>query len=165
MDALIERILARIAAGRPCDHPGEWLPMQRPATPAAMADAEAALGFRLPELLRRLYLEVGNGGFGPGFGLLPLSRASLGDNPPAEAEFDLVGQYDALRRDSPRSSGWRPGMVPAFYCGCSVFEFVDCHNPDGAVVPLDLGADMEECCPVPSLARRLEMWLTGAQPW
>jgi hypothetical protein len=56
-------------------------------------------------------------------------------------------------------------MVPAFYCGCSVFEFVDCYNPDAAVVPLDLGADMEEWPPVPSLAGRLEMWLAGEQPW
>jgi len=81
------------------------------------------------------------------------------------SEFDLVGHYDALRRDGPGGSGWRPGMVPAFYCGCSVFEFVDCHNPDGPVVPLDLGGDMEESVPVPSLAARLEMWLSGQQPW
>ena len=37
-----------------------------------MLAAEAALGFALPPLLRRLYLEVSNGDFGPG--LLPLNE-------------------------------------------------------------------------------------------
>jgi len=36
--------------------------------------AEAELGFELPPLLKRIYLEIGNGGchLGPGFGLLGL---------------------------------------------------------------------------------------------
>jgi hypothetical protein len=29
--------------------------------------AEAKLGFPLPPLLKRLYADIGNGGFGPGF--------------------------------------------------------------------------------------------------
>ncbi len=40
------------------------------ATIGALDAAEAELGFALPALLRRLYLEVENGGFGPGAGLL-----------------------------------------------------------------------------------------------
>jgi hypothetical protein len=43
-----------------------------PVTREAIYDAEQALGFALPELLRRLYEEVGNGGFGPGYGLFGL---------------------------------------------------------------------------------------------
>jgi hypothetical protein len=34
--------------------------------------AEERLGYPLPDLLRELYIKVGNGGFGPGKGLLPL---------------------------------------------------------------------------------------------
>src|SRR4051812_41777340 len=123
MDSLLERIRARIAAGLPNDHPGEWLAVQQPVGPEAAAAAEARLGFPLPDLLRRLYTEVGNGGFGPWFGLLPLSADSLGQHPPAEAEFDLVGDYlrlVRLRAGDPQ--GWPAGLVPAFYCGCTVFE-------------------------------------------
>lgn len=40
-----------------------------PATNAQIADAEATLGFPLPEDLKQLYREVANGGFGPGQGL------------------------------------------------------------------------------------------------
>ncbi|MEV6371357.1 hypothetical protein AB0L86_31195 [Micromonospora musae] len=36
-----------------------------PASPEAVSDAEKVIGYPLPRLLRRLYLEVANGGFGP----------------------------------------------------------------------------------------------------
>ncbi len=171
MDALLNRIQARIARGQPCDHPGEWLPVQPPMAPAEVAAAEAELGFRLPELLRRLYTEVGNGGFGPVFGLIPLSLASLGDNPPAEAEFELIGEYARLvRRFTGGSRGrWPTGLVPAFYCGCTVFEFVDCRDPAGPVTWFDEGseklAELLNREVVPSLACRLEAWLAGEQVW
>jgi len=47
----------------------------RPA-PAIARDrlvaSEAAIGFGLPPLLKRLYSEIGNGGVGPGYGMLGL---------------------------------------------------------------------------------------------
>jgi hypothetical protein len=55
--------------------------------------------------------------------------------------------------------------VPAFYCGCTVFEFVDCLAAGGPVVLLDLGADMDALLPIESLAARLEEWLSGRYPW
>jgi hypothetical protein len=36
--------------------------------------AEKRLGFELPSLLRILYLQIGNGGFGPGYGLIGLNE-------------------------------------------------------------------------------------------
>jgi hypothetical protein len=42
------------------------LPPLTPAPPDAVTEAEDVVGHRLPRVLRRLYLEVGNGGFGPG---------------------------------------------------------------------------------------------------
>src|SRR5688572_7984728 len=50
----------------------EPLPPLRPAPRSAVEEAEALAGAPLPPLLRRLYLEVGNGGFGPGYALLGL---------------------------------------------------------------------------------------------
>jgi hypothetical protein len=47
----------------------EPLPALAAATAEMIEEAEAVTGFRLPPLLRRLYLEVGNGGFGPGTGI------------------------------------------------------------------------------------------------
>jgi hypothetical protein len=172
VDTLLDRIRARIVEGKPCDHSGMWLPVQPPTTPAEVAAVEGRLGFQLPELLRRLYTQIGNGGFGPVFGLIPLSLVSLGGHAPAEAEFELVGDYARLVRryaSKPCSGGWPVGLAPVFYCGCTVFEFVDCRSPDGPVVWFDEGGEeLSELLtrePVPSLAARLELWLADEQPW
>ena len=47
-----------------------------PADPAAVVKAEAEPGFALPPALRRVYLEVADGGFGPGGGLMSLAGAT-----------------------------------------------------------------------------------------
>src|SRR5689334_14826568 len=41
-----------------------------PATEAEITVAESAFGVQLPLVLRQLYTRIGNGGFGPGYGLL-----------------------------------------------------------------------------------------------
>jgi len=78
MDSLIDRLVqsvaarARIAATR-TDATDVVIPeIGPPASREQIERCEAALGFPLPELLRRLYAEIGNGGFGPGYGLLPI---------------------------------------------------------------------------------------------
>ena len=49
------------------------LPPLTPAPLTAVIEAEDLIGAPLPSLLRRLYLEIGNGGFGPGHGVLGLA--------------------------------------------------------------------------------------------
>jgi hypothetical protein len=107
MKALIERIRARIAEGRATDHPGEWLPVQPPVAPDSVAEAERILGFRLPELLRRLYIEVGNGGFGPIFGLIPLF-AGLMEEGPGEPATTPSPRPSASPSTQPDRSGPTP---------------------------------------------------------
>lgn len=165
MNVLLDQIRARIAEGQPCDNPDEWLEPQPLVSPSDLERAEARLGFRLPELLRRLYTEIGNGGFGPVFGLLPL-------HPLADAEFDLVGDYHRLvQRFSGAAAGWPTGLVPAFYCGCTVFEFIDCRDAAAPMIWFDEGSEdltvisERRAAAVPSLDRRLEMWLNGESPW
>ena len=72
----------------------------RRATPAQVAAAEQALGLRLPGFLARLYLEVGDGGFGPGRGLISLDK--------------LVGETAELRKGDvlPRNRSWPPALLP-----------------------------------------------------
>ncbi|MDG6107709.1 hypothetical protein Daura_22555 [Dactylosporangium aurantiacum] len=72
-DLAFEAVVRRIAAGPYFDGLAAGPPAPlRPAPPAAVSEAEELIGQPLPSLLRRLYLEVGNGGFGPGYGLLSL---------------------------------------------------------------------------------------------
>ncbi len=71
------------------------------ASEASIADAEGRLAVALPAILRRVYAEVADGGFGPGLGILPLS--------------DVVAAYaDLRRRDGrlPRGRSWPDGLLP-----------------------------------------------------
>lgn len=71
-----------------------------PATAADLDRAEASLGFRLPPTLRRVYAEVADGGFGPGYGLVPIDR--------------VRAEYDGLREMiEPIGHGWPEGLLPA----------------------------------------------------
>jgi hypothetical protein len=70
---------------------------------ASIADvqvAEAALGLSLPPFLARLYVEIADGGFGPGRGLLALER--------------LVRETRELRSGEvlPRNRTWPPSLLP-----------------------------------------------------
>ena len=72
-----------------------------PATAAALDDVEAQLGLPLPALLRRLYLEVADGGFGPEGGLISAA--------------DMASAYLELRAGSPsevEDDEWPEGLLP-----------------------------------------------------
>lgn len=106
------------------------LPALTPATPEAVQEAEAVIGHTLPRLLRRLYLEVGNGGFGPGYGILGLRG---GHHVGGQTALDLY------RRATP-SSEWSflpPGLLPLCAWGCSIYSFTDCSHPDGRMWAFD----------------------------
>jgi SMI1/KNR4 family protein SUKH-1 len=63
-----------------------------PATEQQLRDTEAALGFPLPPLLRAMYAQLANGGFGPSYGIFGTPCGySLTD----EAGADIVAAYHA----------------------------------------------------------------------
>jgi hypothetical protein len=71
-----------------------------PAHEAWLATIEGRLGVALPPALRRVYLEVADGGFGPGEGLLPLAH--------------VASQYEELRSPGmmPDGRSWPVGLLP-----------------------------------------------------
>jgi hypothetical protein len=104
----LARLVASIQSGSPIDAdlreraqhvkaemstPAEAPPLPAPATAAALDQVQSQLGIPLPDFLRRLYLEVADGGFGPGVGLLSAGEVlaahrDLRSSPPSEAEDD-----------------------------------------------------------------------------
>lgn len=86
-------------------------PLPPPATVAEVEAAEAVLGHPLPALLRRILLEVANGGFGPGYGLLGVGAGGWTD----DRRQDLV----AL------AGGFEDGMLPVAHLGDVVYACVD----------------------------------------
>lgn len=74
-----------------------------PLKEAAVAKIEKSLGFRLPDELRQLYLELGDGGFGPFNGIRRLSN--------------WAKDYAKLRAELPAERGreWPEALLPIVY--------------------------------------------------
>lgn len=104
-------------------------PLPIPASPDAVAEAEEAIGYRLPHLLRRLYLEVANGGFGP--------RGDVRGVPgrPTSGEWaDIVDVHRAFNSGpEPNAPAW---LVRLLDWGCAIWSLVDCRDPAGPDVGL-----------------------------
>ncbi|WP_327188114.1 SMI1/KNR4 family protein [Streptomyces sp. NBC_01334] len=128
------------------------------ATDRAMERAVETFGLPLPALLRRLYGEIADGGFGPGHGLLPLFNVGFG----------AVDGYPA--RISSRSGGrpwWPRGVLPVLHWGSGQYAAVDCTSPQVLVLhysPGSAGADDTWLVESESLAEWLESWMDGT-PW
>ncbi|WP_405726662.1 SMI1/KNR4 family protein [Streptomyces sp. NBC_01537] len=123
-----------------------------------IADAEHALGFSLPPLLRLLYLQVANGGFGPEYTLLPL----VGDGRTA------VSEYGPLQ--NARSEYWPRGVLPILDWGCGMYAAVDCLAPDAPVLLFEPNAGPDDWADAwfldsPSVAQWLTSWLDGTGWW
>ncbi|NUP81147.1 MAG: SMI1/KNR4 family protein [Nonomuraea sp.] len=107
-----------------------------PASAEAVAEAEAAIGHPLPPLLRRLYLEVGNGGFGPRGGIIGVRGYDFWGS---DIFPDITESALDFRTES---YGRRPGMVQLLDWGCCIASILDCRDPAGAM----WGWDPNQCC-------------------
>jgi hypothetical protein len=152
-DELVRRVAKRVAESG-----------QQPRPCVTVAEAAAIgrwLGVTLHPLLVRLYTEVGNGGFGPGFGLLPL---------PALEELPLVEEPEESGDDpEPPEGAWPSGIIPILDRGCGMEAGIDCLSDAGTVLlddpNVDPGERGEGCWFVEasSLEEWLEDWLQGRE--
>lgn len=135
----------------------------------AIARAETILGRSLPGLLRDAYRHVGNGGFGPGYGLLQL----LPDPRSVDVE-SVVGLYAAFCAPDLEDAAWLwpVDLVPFCDWGCAIRTCVDCSTPDGAIMTFDPnvrgpGEPMSKgfAATHPSLKSWFADWLAGIKIW
>jgi hypothetical protein len=88
---------------------------------AELARVEAMLGFPLPPLLRRVYLEVGEGTFG----LSPLYAERSNS-----LAMPLVDSYLELRSDQEggahRERRWPENLLIMYQWGCNIYSCLDC---------------------------------------
>ena len=87
-----------------------------PASGAELARSERRLGFRLPPFLGEVYQQVGNGGFGPGYGLIGLPGGFAHDE--GKSIVELYHEYHVDSPDDP-SWQWPDGLVPVCDWGCA----------------------------------------------
>jgi hypothetical protein len=107
-----------------------------PATQEQIAAAEQSLGFDLPALYKRILAEVGNGGFGPGYGLLGVQGGY-----PGFSEGSLSDFYAHCRRQGPEGDGaaWPSLVLPVCTWGCGIYSCLDCGEPGAPVLVYDPG--------------------------
>ena len=93
-----------------------------PVATKALQVAERAIGFKLPELLRAIYLKVGNGGFGPAYGIVGTRRGAMLDG------CTLETCYEDMANLVKGNSVWRwpERLLPVANYGCGMWSCVDC---------------------------------------
>src|SRR5262245_3654603 len=134
MDDIVGRVRQRIESGSP-DPMGSAARAPAPAaTRASIAADEQTLGFTLPPLLKRLYLEVGNGGWGPGYGLLGLTGGAKDD-----LGTTAVQSYFSRRQQEAADHTWHwpTGLLPLCHWGCAIYSCIDCAQPSFPMVVFD----------------------------
>ncbi|MET9639854.1 SMI1/KNR4 family protein [Streptomyces virginiae] len=143
-------------------------PLFAPLTRADVDEAERRIGRRLPGLLRRVYTEVADGGFGPDGGLASLAR---GNRAPGHLS-DWPCAVDVHERN--RAAG-----VPASWFfltggGCSMEWYVSLaavghpvllHDADGWVADRGEGPHDGLRYATASLRRWLWTWADGDNVW
>ncbi|MGP0067184.1 MAG: SMI1/KNR4 family protein [Isosphaeraceae bacterium] len=147
---MVESLARRIgdhvtSSGKPLAFP--------PASEDCMQEAEGRLGFSIPPLLKLCYLKVGNGGFGPGYGLIGVRGGY-------ESDFGtLVETYEQLKGDyASQGMSWEVGLLPFCEWGCGTFSCVDCGRSRHAISQFE---DFEVRPRAYTLSEFFEMWLGG----
>lgn len=169
MNDILRALQQRLQNGqlRADESDAEFLP--EPLDPSTVEAVESQLGFRLPSLLREIYLSVANGGFGYAYGLLGLRGGACN-----EVGEDVVSLYRALRQPDPEDPHWYwpECLLPVFHLGCAMYHCVRCDVPDAPVVwfepnPHSPGESWQDSfIPfAPSLTSYLQVWLNGRDPF
>jgi hypothetical protein len=141
----------------------------RVATLAGIVADERTLGFELPPLLKRLYLEIGNGGWGPGYGFLGLTGGSTDDGGETAIQGYFLRQGEDL--DDP-AWRWAPGLLPICHWGCAIYSCINCLQPGFPVIVFDpnvhednrdwTDAFFPEC---DEFDEWLQLWAEGRDLW
>lgn len=127
-DAILDLLRTRAANATVCS---DGVPNVHPvATPAAIEAAERELDVEFPTLLRRLYLEIGNGGrvLGPGYGILGLPGG-----------YDNYGDWNVVKttREMVQDYRWWDGSIVICDWGCTMMSCIDCSDGDFPVFRFD----------------------------
>ncbi len=120
-----------------------------PASPEEIEATEASLALCLLDLHRRVLSEVGNGGFGPGDGLIGTPRGRLDEDGRSIVELRaaILGEPGTPL----------PPLIPLCDWGCGSWSCVDVDS--GAVVTVDEFGIFDTGL---SLAAWLQSWIDGA---
>ena len=144
----------------------------RACPPAAEKDiiaTEQRLNFNFPERLRKIYLSVANGGFGPGYGVMGVEGGFTDDLGHTVADL-----FEVYRQPDPEDPTWEwpERFIPICHWGCVVYSAIDCGQNPAPVYFVDVGVKepnepMESIIKFhkPSIEAWLNDWLDGKDLW
>lgn len=168
---LIERLKAQVKSGQVPTSAYDWHRQhaRKPVTQQELDHAEAILGFALPPLLKRVYLEIGNGGFGPAYGLFELynEHQSQGFDSIVQTYLDMrsMTQEDIDEHwegEDDKPTLWPEKLLMICDWGCNIYSCVDCASPEYRILHMDSNmSESEFAIESPSLYQWFEGWLDG----
>jgi hypothetical protein len=164
---LIEQIKLKISE----DTVAEVYAAEYPPVPLAEIEvAEQILGFRLPELLRVLYIQVANGGFGPYDGIVGLAGGWSTNNGDGETLLELYQTYQLGFPFFPLWQ-WPLALLPICEDGYGVV-CLDCSQPENPMISVQfetpdtkgVGWELRLRQEAPSFQNWLEVWVNKPHP-
>ena len=172
MNALVQRICETIQTNPITrNHTGNSFKTCPPCDERILLQSEERLGFVLPEILRSIYTNGANGGFGPGYGVMGIIDGFTDDQ-----KTNAVDLYQIFMTPNPEDEDkawqWPEGLLPFCHWGCAVYSSVQCNTPPYPVYLIDfsvrdIGEPMEKLLRLQreTLARWFEDWLEGKDLW
>ncbi|WP_395753698.1 SMI1/KNR4 family protein [Prosthecobacter sp.] len=138
--AIVRELSARKTLGTDL---GE-LRVRVPAGAADLARTEGLIGVRFPWFLRALFLEVGNGGFGPGYGVMGICLAGADARPGISLEETHL-EHSAWCAEC--GFDWPKDLVPLIDHGCGIYTCLDCADEELNLHEYDPNFELEETDP------------------
>lgn len=123
------------------------------------------IGLKLPPLLKRMYSDVANGGFGPAYGFIGVEGGATDDLRESIVDLYIGSQSQQFRQRFPN---WPRGIVRFCYWGCAMYSAVDCLSDDFLVYHFEPNPHESELgfanCLIPhnrTLDDYINTWLSG----
>ena len=140
-----------------------------PLSADQLAETVREIGFKPSALYVELMQEVGNGGFGPGYGLMGLVGGATNDR--GDTAVDL---YKVFAQPDPNEPSWKwpQGLLPICHWGCAIYSCIDCTNEEAMVMTWDpnewedgTSPTLAICSTEMTLAEWLLAWSDGVNLW
>lgn len=171
MEDLIARIRERVQDTERFidDDPGTSDFPYPPAATVAIETAELKLGFRIPEILRQLYAQVANGGFGPVYGIVGVCGCGVDED---RDDLETLYAAHSTLRWLEAYPTWPPRMLRVVYLGCCMYVAVDASSDDLPLFVFEPNQSAEELgyenCLEPmgtGLTQWLDDWVSDKDLW